>query len=117
MMRNIFSYIVIFSLINMSGCTDFRALQRAEGTANSYGLSVGDTVQLETTDDQHLKFEITDITSTSIVGKHIEIQFDKIRSAKKAEINKLKTTAAVGGGLILTALMVLMILFSVAVSG
>jgi hypothetical protein len=110
MMRNIFSYIVIFSLINMSGCTDFRALQRAEGAANSYGLSIGDTVQLETTDDQHLEFEITDITSTSIVGKHVEIQFDKIRSAKKAEINKLKTTAGVGLGMLATAILVLLIL-------
>ena len=114
MIRNILSYMIIFSLVYMSGCTDFRTLQKADGPVVPYGLAVGDTVQLETTDDQYLEFEITDITKNSIVGTHTEIPFDKIRSAKKAEINKLKTTGAIAGGTLYAFVLGLMLFAIIA---
>ena len=110
MIRQILIYSIIFNLVHMIGCTDFRTLQQPDGTPNLYNLAIGDTVKLETTDDQKLQFEITDITSNSLVGKHVEIPFEKIRSAEKEEFNTLKTTAAVSGGLLATAFAVLLVI-------
>jgi hypothetical protein len=93
----IFRYLLIVSMIHMVGCTEFRSLQRAEGVSNPYGVSVGDTVLLVTTDAQHFEFKITDLTETAIIGDHVEIPFDEISVAKKQEIDEAKTAKAVGG--------------------
>ena len=112
MYTRILHYLIIVYLICMTGCTDFRRLQIDDSATNPYDLSVGDTVLLVTNNDQRFEFEITDITSTSLVGKHVVIPFDQIRVANREEIHAVKTTAAVSGGVLVAFLAGLMIAFA-----
>jgi len=102
----------------MSGCTEYRSIQRTGEASHPYDVSVGDTVLLVTTDAQEFEFKITDISDTALYGEHLLIPFDKITSIKKKEIDEVKTAGAVGGtvlGLGVIWLVVLMLTATIVV--
>ena len=113
-------FVASILLAIVTSCTEYRSVQRAEGTQQPYDFSVGDTVQLTTTTEGVLTLKITEITDTSLKGNvrqdldivqreqgveplEREIAFSDIQQASKETIDVGET--AKGAGISLGAIL------------
>lgn len=62
-------------------------------------ISVGDSVQIATSDGQTHKFRVTAITADLVSGKDIEIPVTDILAVQTREFSGGKTTALAAGGI------------------
>lgn len=105
---------LFLSMLSVVSCAEFRGLQR-EGSSGMLGdLSIGDTVQIVTSDSQVLEFEVVDITDDAIVGEHVNVPIEKIADIKREEFDKVETAKGVGFGAFSAAAIGLIIILATA---
>ena len=86
--------IAVFSLATMVvGCVshEYEDLKRTDNPLQPYEFSVGDRVEIITSDARRLHLKITEISETAIVAGDTEIKFDDIRIARMENVNVEKT--------------------------
>ena len=86
--------IAVLSLAAMIiGCVshEYEDLKRTDNPLRPYEFSVGDRVEIITSDARRLHLKITEISETAIVAGDTEIKFDDIRIARMENVNVEKT--------------------------
>lgn len=104
MLRLLVSLLVSLSLI---ACTSMRPLPAGEAGQWRGQVHVGDDVSVAATNGKSYLLTLTEVDEQKIVGvgdnKKVTIRYEQIKALEVRKISALKTTAAVGGGLLATA--------------
>ena len=94
----------MFVLLVASACTSMKAVEMSpeqlqQKVSAGEIISVGDSVQIATSDGQTHKFRVTAITADLVSGKDIEIPVTDILAVQTREFSGGKTTALAAGGI------------------
>ena len=111
-------FVVFVLLAFITSCTEYRSLQRTEGSPTPYDFSIGDNVQLTTDTSGIVTLRITQITDSSLKGMDLrtpepierEIEFSDITQASTEKLNIGDT--AKGAGISLVA--IIAVIFAIA---
>ena len=95
---------ILFVLLVASACTSMKAVEMSpeqlqQKVSAGEIISVGDSVQIATSDGQTHKFRVTAITADLVSGKDIEIPVTDILAVQTREFSGGKTTALAAGGI------------------
>ena len=97
--------VIAFILLTfITGCTEYRSLQRTEGSPAHYDFSRGDTVELTTETMGIVTLEITEIGENSLEGFDLgstvttvrEIEFSEIKQASIKKLDIGSTAKGIG---------------------
>jgi len=101
MFRILVSLLVSLSLV---GCTSLRPLPPGDGGQWRGQVQVGDDVSVAASNGKTYLLTLTEVDDQKIVGisdnKKVTIRYEQIKTLEIRKVNALKTTAAVGGGIL-----------------
>jgi len=101
MFRILVSLLVSLSLL---GCTSMRPLSPGDSGQWRGQVQVGDDVSVAASNGKTYLLTLTEVDDQKIVGisdnKKVTIRYEQIKTLEIRKVNALKTTAAVGGGVL-----------------
>ena len=110
--------VALIVLLTLAGCVahKYRDLHYQTGGSPPYKITVGDTVNILTSDAREHEFKVIEVTDTGIIGEDIEIAYSDIRVARAKQVN---TGETVGNWLssISVAVLVLMSVAMITLGG
>lgn len=101
MFRLLVSLLVSLSLV---GCTSMRPLPAGDSGQWRGQVQVGDDVSVAASNGKTYLLTLTEVDDQKIVGigdnKKVTIRYEQIKTLEIRKVSALKTTAAVGGGVL-----------------
>jgi hypothetical protein len=101
-------FILFLSIAILVACSSYRTEPDKPTEIAVAELEVGDTVEVVTAEANKLRFKITAIENGMLVGEDVRVPVDEVRIVSVKRIDARKT-AAVGGSVALTALVIVII--------